>query len=101
MLFSLIGETISIVARINNSSSSDMTPKFSLIKDVVFRANGHTKHENCVVEKVVDSCVKPNTQKEAKCRMRVPRDQTLTIQNCENISVEYHLKVCNIVKHAH
>ncbi len=84
-----------IVAKINNSSSSDMTPKFSLIQDVVYRANSNTKHEGNVIHKVLDNCIKPQTQKEVKCSMKIPRDQMQTIQNCDIISVEYHLKVCN------
>lgn len=93
----LIGETVAIVAKINNSSSKDMTPKFSLIKGVVYRANNSTKHESSVIQKVVDNCIRPETQKEVKCTIKIPRDQTQTIQNCDIISVEYHLKVCNSV----
>ncbi|XP_044052621.1 arrestin domain-containing protein 3-like [Siniperca chuatsi] len=87
------GETMAIVAKISNSSSSDMTPKFSLIQDVVYRANSNTKHEGNVVHTVVDHCIKPQTQKEVKCAITIPRDQVHTIQNCNIISVEYHLKV--------
>ncbi|XP_040010108.1 arrestin domain-containing protein 3-like [Xiphias gladius] len=86
------GETVVIVAKINNSSSSEMTPKFSLIQDVVYRANCSTKHEGVVIHKVVDSCIKPQTQKEVRCAVKIPRGQMQTIQNCEIISVEYHLK---------
>lgn len=84
-----------IVAKINNSSSSEMTPKFSLIQDVVFRANGNTKHESHVIQKVVDPCIKAQWQKDIRCAMQIPRDQRPSIQNCEIISVEYHLKVSN------
>ncbi|XP_034728146.1 arrestin domain-containing protein 3-like [Etheostoma cragini] len=58
------GETMVIVANIANSSSSEMIPKFSLIKDVVYRANGHTNHESNVIHKVVDNCVKSRTQRD-------------------------------------
>nr|XP_046242992.1 arrestin domain-containing protein 3-like isoform X2 [Scatophagus argus]XP_046242994.1 arrestin domain-containing protein 3-like isoform X3 [Scatophagus argus] len=87
------GDSVVIDAKINNSSSSEMTPKFSLIRDVVFRAQGNTKHEESVVNKVADKCIKPQTEKTVKCVMKIPRDLVLTIQNCEIISVEYHLKV--------
>ncbi|XP_061584956.1 arrestin domain-containing protein 3-like [Cololabis saira] len=87
------GETLMIVAKINNSSSSEMIPKFSIIQNIVFRARGDTRHENNVIHKVVDSSVKAYTQKEVKCTMKIPRDQMMTIQNCEILSVEYHLKV--------
>ncbi|XP_070760827.1 arrestin domain-containing protein 3-like [Enoplosus armatus] len=87
------GETIAVVAKINNSSSSEMAPKISLIQDVVYYANSNTKHEGKVIFKVVDNCIKPKTQKEVKCAIFIPRDQVQTIQNCDIISVKYHLKV--------
>lgn len=87
------GKTMSIVAKINNSSSSEMTPKFSLIQDVVYRANGNTKHEGNVIHKVVDHCIKPQTQKEVTVVINIPCGLMQTIQNCDIISVEYHLKV--------
>ncbi|XP_028270152.1 arrestin domain-containing protein 3-like [Parambassis ranga] len=87
------GETVMIVAKINNSSSSDMTPKFSLNRDVVYRANGRTKHENTVCNKMADSCIKARTQKEVRCALQIPLDVMVSIQNCEIISVEYNVKV--------
>ncbi|XP_047448226.1 arrestin domain-containing protein 3-like [Mugil cephalus] len=87
------GERAMVVAKVNNSSSSQMTPKFSLIRDVVYRANGNTKHETLVCLKVVDNCIKAHTETEVRCPMQIPSDTILTIQNCEIISVEYHLKV--------
>ncbi|XP_067376222.1 arrestin domain-containing protein 3-like [Channa argus] len=86
------GETMKIIAKINNSSSSEMTPKFSLIQDVVYRANANTKREETVIHRVVDNCMKPQTQKEVKCELKIPCNQMPTIQNCDIISVEYFLK---------
>ncbi|KAK9522622.1 hypothetical protein VZT92_019072 [Zoarces viviparus] len=85
------GETMAIVAKINNSSSKDMTPKFSLIQDVVYRAKGSTKHASSVIHKVVGNCMKPRTEKDVRCAIQIPPVQMLTIQNCGIISVEYHL----------
>ncbi|XP_068560211.1 arrestin domain-containing protein 2-like isoform X2 [Cebidichthys violaceus] len=85
------GETMAIVAKINNSSSKDMTPKFSLIQDVVYRVKGSTKHASTVIHKVVDNCIKPRTEKNVRCAIQIPRVQMPTIQNCDIISVEYHL----------
>ncbi|XP_078106618.1 arrestin domain-containing protein 3-like [Sander vitreus] len=87
------GDTMVIVAKINNSSSSEMIPKFSLIKDVVYHANGHTSHESSVIHKAVDNCIKSRTQRDVRCAIKIPRDQMPTVQNCDIISVEYHLKV--------
>ncbi|XP_068461415.1 arrestin domain-containing protein 3-like isoform X2 [Clinocottus analis] len=86
------GETLAIVAKINNSSSSEMIPKFSLIQNVVYRANSSTKHESSVIHKVVNNSIKSQTQKDVRCAIQIPRVQMPTIQNCDIISVEYHLK---------
>lgn len=86
-----------IVAKVNNSSSSEMMPKFSLIQDVVYRASGGTKHEDNVIHKVIGTCIKPQTQAEVKCEIMIPHNQMQTIQNCEILSLEYHVKVCNSV----
>lgn len=91
----LTGETIAVVAKINNSSTSELTPKFSLIRDVVFRAQSNTNYETINIHKVVDRCIKPQTQKTVNCAIKIPNDLILSIQNCDLISVEYHLKVCN------
>lgn len=86
---------MAIVAKINNSSSKEMAPKFSFIRHVVYRAQGNTKHEVSVIHKVVDHCITPQTQKTVKCAIKIPSDLIQTIPNCDIISVEYHLKVCN------
>lgn len=86
---------MAIVAKINNSSSSEMTPKFSLMRDVVFHAQSHTKHEGNVIQKVVENRVKPHTEKTIRCAIKLPRDLNQTIHNCDLISVEYRLKVRN------
>ncbi|XP_051279719.1 arrestin domain-containing protein 3 [Dicentrarchus labrax] len=87
------GETITIDAKIHNSSTSEMTPKFSLIRDVMYRARGNVKTENTVIHKVAGDCIKTKTQKHVKCAMKIPCDLLQTIQNCDIISMEYHLKV--------
>ncbi|XP_053181536.1 arrestin domain-containing protein 3-like [Scomber japonicus] len=86
------GEPVTIVAKVKNSSSRDMIPKFSIIQDVVYRANSSNRRDDFVVQKFVGVGIKPHTQQEVKCVLRIPGDQMQTIQNCEIISVEYHLK---------
>uniref|UniRef100_A0A3P8TNX8 Arrestin C-terminal-like domain-containing protein n=1 Tax=Amphiprion percula TaxID=161767 RepID=A0A3P8TNX8_AMPPE len=87
------GETMVITAKINNSTSSDMIPKISLVRDVVYRASSSNKFESQTVHKVVENCVKSQTQREIRCGIKIPCDYLLTIQNCEIITVDYHLKV--------
>ncbi|KAM8885094.1 uncharacterized protein AB9W97_012869 [Spinachia spinachia] len=86
------GESIAILAKINNSSSSEMIPKFRMIRDVVYHANSSTRHESTVIHKVVDNIIKSQTQKDVSCAIPIPRDQMPTIQNCDIISVTYTLK---------
>ncbi|XP_017161954.1 arrestin domain-containing protein 3-like [Poecilia reticulata] len=86
------GETILISTKVNNASSRDMTPKFSLVRSVQFRAQGDTKNEEYTVEKVADKVMKPHTQQEVKCEMKIPTDEMLSIENCEIISVTHQLK---------
>lgn len=88
-----LGDTVAVVANINNASSKDMAPKFSLVQNVVYRAQGHTKHESKVIFKQVDQLMRPNTERTAKCSLKIPHDATPSIHNCEILSVEYHLKV--------
>ncbi|KAG7243939.1 hypothetical protein INR49_006097 [Caranx melampygus] len=89
----MVCDTMAVVAKINNSSSSDMTPKFALVREVVFRANSSTKHLSSNVHKMVDKCIHPYTEKTIHCALKIPHGQTQTIQNCDIISVEYYLKV--------
>ncbi|XP_060893934.1 arrestin domain-containing protein 3-like [Labrus mixtus] len=87
------GETLMVVAKINNSSSSEMTPEFHLIQDVVYRASGRTKHESNTILKMQDNSIKAQTQKEVRCAMKLPTDMVQSIYNCDIISVDYQLKV--------
>ncbi|KAM7416496.1 hypothetical protein PAMA_018516 [Pampus argenteus] len=87
------GETAVIVAKINNSSSSNMTPKFSLIQNVLYRANTSTKHEGNVIQKLSHNCITPKTQREVRCSIKIPHNLMQTIQNCDIISVDYQIKV--------
>lgn len=84
---------MTVVAKFNNTSSSDMTPKFSLTQTVVYHANDSQKTEEHTVKKVVENCLMPETRKEITCAIRIPSDQILSIQNCDILSVEYRLKV--------
>ncbi|XP_041856246.1 arrestin domain-containing protein 3-like [Melanotaenia boesemani] len=87
------GETMMITANINNSSSKEMTPKFTIKQDIVYRASGDTRHESNTVVKVAENAIKPHTQENVTCTLQIPTDQIPTIFNCEIISVEYQLKV--------
>ncbi|MEQ2241268.1 hypothetical protein ILYODFUR_023619 [Ilyodon furcidens] len=88
------GESMLILAKVNNASSRDMTPKFSLTRSVEFRAQGDRKNEEYTVQKVVDKVITSYTKQEVKCEMRVPTDEMPSIENCDIISVTHQLKAC-------
>lgn len=85
---------MAVVAKINNASSKDMVPKFSLVQNVFYHAQGSGKHECNVISKMTDEPMRPDTQKTATYQIKIPRDLTPTINNCEILMLEYHLKVC-------
>lgn len=71
-----------------------MAPKFSLVQDVYYYAEGTSKHESKVIFKQIDELIKPNTKRTAKCAIQIPRDVAPTINNCQILTLEYDLKVC-------
>ncbi|KAM4616440.1 arrestin domain-containing protein 3-like [Polymixia lowei] len=87
------GEKVAVVAKVNNSSSKDMTPKFSLRQKSLYRAQGSRKHGEDVICKMVGGVITPKTEKTITCAMEIPADLAQTIANCDIISVEYQLKV--------
>lgn len=88
---------MAISAKINNASSKDMTPKFSLKQNVVYSAQGSRKYEESSFCKMVGNVVAPRTEKTVQWAMSIPADVPQTIHNCDIISVEYHIKVCAAV----
>ncbi|XP_054630718.1 arrestin domain-containing protein 3-like isoform X2 [Dunckerocampus dactyliophorus] len=87
------GQTAMIVAKINNSSSSDMIPKVRLTQAIVYTASSSTKHESKNIHKVAGQSVQPHSEKEVSWALKIPTNQELSIRNCDVISVEYYLKV--------
>ncbi|XP_028313567.1 arrestin domain-containing protein 3-like [Gouania willdenowi] len=87
------GETMVFSAKVNNSSSSEMIPKFSLEQKIVYHAKGHSKCETKRIHKIAENLIQAKTEKQIKCTMRIPNDQEMTIINCDIISVNYTAKV--------
>ncbi|XP_038125745.1 arrestin domain-containing protein 3-like isoform X1 [Cyprinodon tularosa] len=73
------GETMHISAKVDNASSRNMTPKFSLIRTFKFFANGKSKSMMKTVEKMVDKVITPHTQQEVKCALKIPTDEMPSI----------------------
>uniref|UniRef100_A0A3Q4GEY5 Arrestin C-terminal-like domain-containing protein n=1 Tax=Neolamprologus brichardi TaxID=32507 RepID=A0A3Q4GEY5_NEOBR len=89
------GETISVVAKICNSSSKNTRPKFKLEQKTVFRCNESTKKWVMNLFKEVGETISPNSERTVSCQLKIPDDAISTIHNCEIISVEYYIKVLN------
>ncbi|XP_029960166.1 arrestin domain-containing protein 3-like [Salarias fasciatus] len=87
------GETLSAYARIRNSSSKTVKPKFSLHMKTVYRASGNTKTSDKVIFKMVGDTITPRSEVTVPCEVKIPVDAVYTLHNCQIISVEYYLKV--------
>ncbi|CAI5650624.1 unnamed protein product [Oreochromis niloticus] len=87
------GETISVVAKICNSSSKNTRPKFKLEQKTVFRCNESSKKRVMNLFKEVGETISPNSEQTVSCQLKIPDDAISTIHNCEIISVEYYIKV--------
>uniref|UniRef100_A0A3P9C8Q5 Arrestin C-terminal-like domain-containing protein n=1 Tax=Maylandia zebra TaxID=106582 RepID=A0A3P9C8Q5_9CICH len=91
----LTGETLSVVAKICNSSSKHTSPKFKLEQNTVYRSKYHTKNSLIILFKEVGETISPNSERTVSCQLKIPDDAISTIHNCEIISVEYYIKVLN------
>uniref|UniRef100_A0A3P9C9B3 Arrestin C-terminal-like domain-containing protein n=1 Tax=Maylandia zebra TaxID=106582 RepID=A0A3P9C9B3_9CICH len=89
------GETLSVVAKICNSSSKHTSPKFKLEQNTVYRSKYHTKNSLIILFKEVGETISPNSERTVSCQLKIPDDAISTIHNCEIISVEYYIKVLN------
>ncbi|KAM6930915.1 arrestin domain-containing protein 3-like [Xenentodon cancila] len=87
------GDTLSVFAQINNASSKQMKPKFSLEQKTVYRAAGSTNTGHATLFKRVCEPVKPNSEETASCSVTVPDTAICTLHNCDILSVEYYIKV--------
>uniref|UniRef100_A0A3Q3LUH6 Arrestin C-terminal-like domain-containing protein n=1 Tax=Mastacembelus armatus TaxID=205130 RepID=A0A3Q3LUH6_9TELE len=89
----LIGDTLSVVAKICNSSSKKVRPKFSLQQKTVYRAEGSTNTSEKNLCKIVGDTIPSNSEETVSCQVKIPADSIYSLSNCEIISIEYYLKV--------
>ncbi|XP_020513392.1 arrestin domain-containing protein 3 [Labrus bergylta] len=87
------GDTLSVVAKVCNSSSKKMKPKFSLIQKIVYRAHVSTEHSYRTHCKVVGETIASNSNETVSCKLTVPVGAVYTMNNCELITNEYYVQV--------
>ncbi|XP_029915008.1 arrestin domain-containing protein 3-like [Myripristis murdjan] len=87
------GETVTVVVKVNNSSSKKVTPKFILNQKVVYYAKGSTNSSKKTVCAMMADAIAPKTEKTLTCPMKIPLNQAQTINNCDILTVNYYLKV--------
>ncbi|XP_061585935.1 arrestin domain-containing protein 3-like [Cololabis saira] len=87
------GDTLSVFAQINNSSSKQIKPKFSLEQKTVYRAGGSTHNGLETLFKMVCDPIEPDTEETASCSVTVPDTAIYSLHNCDILSVEYQIKV--------
>uniref|UniRef100_A0A8C9XCC6 Arrestin C-terminal-like domain-containing protein n=1 Tax=Sander lucioperca TaxID=283035 RepID=A0A8C9XCC6_SANLU len=86
-------DTLSVVAKICNSSSKKVKPKFSLQQKTVYRASGSTNSSDQTLCKIVGETIALNSEETVSCQLTIPADAIPTLHNCEIISVDHYLKV--------
>ncbi|CAL8329835.1 unnamed protein product [Arctogadus glacialis] len=87
------GQTVAVTVKVKNTSSKDMTPKFSLRQNVTYRVLDSTKYSWREICKLVGEVIEKESEKTVSCTLKIPPDTILSIQNCEILSVEYNFKV--------
>ncbi len=96
MIFFLTGDTLSVFAKICNSSSKNMRPKISLEQQTVYHAHSATKIRDQILCKNVWEDIK-QSEETVSCQLMIPVDLVPTFRDCEIITVDYYVKVCNNV----
>ncbi|XP_073696950.1 arrestin domain-containing protein 3-like [Garra rufa] len=87
------GETIRVFVDVDNSSSRDVKLKYSLKQQQTFIAGSSTNRGYKDIVKETRDCVPSKEKSKFIVDMIVPRDLTVTIENCRIIKVQYELKV--------
>ncbi|KAK9974389.1 hypothetical protein ABG768_022490 [Culter alburnus] len=87
------GETIRVSVDVDNSSSRDVKLKYSLKQKQTFIAERRTKIKFKDIVKETKDRIPSGGNTKFIVDMNLPRDLTVTIENCRIIKVQYELKV--------
>ncbi|RXN21223.1 arrestin domain-containing 3-like protein [Labeo rohita] len=86
-------ETISVFVDIDNSSSRDVKLKYSLKQQQTFIAGSSTNGGYKDIVKETRDRIPSGEKSQFTVDLTLPRDLTVTIENCRIIKVQYELKV--------
>ncbi|KAL3063071.1 hypothetical protein OYC64_002788 [Pagothenia borchgrevinki] len=87
------GDTLTVGAKIRNSSSKTLKPKVSLQQRIVYRAEASTDISDLSLYKMEGDTITSGSEEAFSCQVKIPGDAHCTIQNCEILSVEHYVKV--------
>ncbi|XP_064152592.1 arrestin domain-containing protein 3-like [Anguilla rostrata] len=87
------GEAITITANIENDSSRDLVPKFSLDREESFYARGHQKQFNKRILKEEGAAIPSQSHQTNTYVVKIPPDAMVSITHSRIIKVKYQLKV--------
>uniref|UniRef100_A0AAV2MSL1 Arrestin C-terminal-like domain-containing protein n=1 Tax=Knipowitschia caucasica TaxID=637954 RepID=A0AAV2MSL1_KNICA len=93
------GEGIRVVASIQNKSSRDVRPKYCIYTKHSFFARGKRRLQTMDVLKDVGDAIPPSAGQTITKVINVPATLYPSIHNCNNIKVEYRLRVYLDVKY--
>lgn len=92
-VFLCSGETVVVIANVNNSSTKEVKLKYTLKKIVVYRAQCDKKSSSEVLMRAAGDVIKPNSQRRVIGSIQIPADMAQSISDCQILSVEYFLRV--------
>ncbi|XP_047446877.1 arrestin domain-containing protein 3-like [Mugil cephalus] len=94
------GEGIQVVASIQNKSSRDIKPKYSLYSKYSYFAKGKRKVQTKNILKEVGDAIPPSAGVTVTRIITIPPITCVSVLNCDILKAEYRLKVYLDVKYA-
>lgn len=88
------GEDLKVVASIENSSSREIKPKYTLYQKVSFFARGKRRVSTKDILKELGEPIPPSGKLKVTKVLKIPQHIVPSIFTCSNIKCEYRLKVC-------
>uniref|UniRef100_A0A3B4AJE6 Arrestin C-terminal-like domain-containing protein n=1 Tax=Periophthalmus magnuspinnatus TaxID=409849 RepID=A0A3B4AJE6_9GOBI len=87
------GESIKVLADIQNNSTRDIKPKFCVYSKHSFFANGKRRLHTKDLVKEVGAPIPPSSRQKVTQLINIPPDMEPSIHNCDIIKVEHRLRI--------